>query len=171
VSHDLYIGALSSTGKLTLVNQGSAAVDMMVGVQGYLVGPSATEAGGDYQGVDQSRIVDTRDGTGGVPSTAVPAGGSITFSATGVCDVPSTGALSVAESVAALNATKNGFLSVYPANGADPIEPGVNFNAADGQDNDMAVHCCRQCRRRAGKPSPTTVLAPSTWSCRYAAIT
>jgi hypothetical protein len=97
-------------------------VDLMVGVQGYLVDPSATEAGGEYQGVDQSRIVDTRNGTGGVPTTAVPAGGSITFSATGVGDVPSTGAT-----------------CPYPANGADPGEPGVNFNAADSQDNDMAA--------------------------------
>ena len=58
----------------------------------------------------ESRIVDTRYGTGGVPSTAVPAGGSITFTATGVDDIPVKGALSVAESVAALNPTKNGFL-------------------------------------------------------------
>ncbi|MHB1597056.1 MAG: fibronectin type III domain-containing protein [Streptosporangiaceae bacterium] len=139
VSHDLYIGALSSTGNLTLVNHGSAPVDLMVGVEGYLVSPSATEAGGAYQGVAQSRIVDTRNGTGGVPATPVPAGGSITFSATGVNDVPATGALSVSESVAALNATNNGFLSVYPAGAPDPNEPGVNFNAGDGQDNDMAT--------------------------------
>jgi hypothetical protein len=35
--HGLYFGALSSSGQLTLVNQGSVAVDLMVGVQGYLV--------------------------------------------------------------------------------------------------------------------------------------
>jgi hypothetical protein len=94
-----------------------------MGVQGYLMSPSATEAGGNYQDVAQSRIANTRNGTGDVPNAPVPAGGSTTVSATGVDDVPSTGVLSVAESVAALNATINGFLPVYPTNGADPNEP------------------------------------------------
>lgn len=137
--HDLYFGALSAGGQLTLVNQGPVPVDLMVGVQGYLVSPSAGEAGGAYQDVPESRIVDTRSGTGGVPATPVPAGGSITFTATGGDGVPATGVSSVAESVAALNATGNGYLSVYPAGASDPQQPGVNFNTGDSQDNDMSA--------------------------------
>jgi len=137
--HDLYFGALSSTGQLTLVNRGPVPADLMVGVQGYLVSPAAGEAGNGYQDVPESRIVDTRYGTGGVPGTPVPAGGSITFTATGVDSVPAAGVPSVAESVAALDATGNGYLSAYPAGTADPQQPGVNFNAGDGQDNDMSA--------------------------------
>lgn len=137
--HDLYFGALSSAGQLTLVNQGPSPVDLMVGVQGYLLGPSASPAGDTYQDVPELRIADTRYGTGGIPSTPVPPGGSITFTATGVDGVPTTGVPSVAESVAALNATSSGYLSVYPAGTADPQQPGVNFNAGDGQDNDMSA--------------------------------
>ena len=137
--HDLYLGAVSASGQLTLVNQGAAAVDLMVGVQGYLVSPSASEAGAAYQDVAESRIVDTRSGNGGVPATPVPPGGSITFSATGVDLVPSTGVPSVAESVAALNATQNGWLSIYPAGTTDPNAPGVNFYGGDAQDNDLST--------------------------------
>jgi hypothetical protein len=36
---------LSSSGQLTLVNNGPVPVDLMVGVQGYLVSPTATEPG------------------------------------------------------------------------------------------------------------------------------
>ncbi len=138
-ARDLYFGALSSSGQLTLVNQGSAPVDLMVGVQGYLVSPAAAEAGGTYQDVTEARMVDTRDGTGGVPATPVAAGGSITFTVTGADDVPATGVLSVAESVAAIGPTASGYLSVYPAGGTDPDNPGVNFTAGDYQDNDIAA--------------------------------
>jgi hypothetical protein len=63
----------------------------MVGVQGYLVSPTAT-----YHDVAQSRIADTRDGTGGIPATPVPAGGSVTFTATGVDGIPAAGVPAVA---------------------------------------------------------------------------
>lgn len=136
---NLYFGALSSSGQLTLVNQGTVPVDLIVDVQGYLAGPSATPAGNSYQDVAEFRIADTRNGTGGIPATPVPPGGSITFAATGVDNVPSAGIAAVAESVAALNPTSNGFLSVYPAGTSDPNNPGVNFQANDPQDNDMAA--------------------------------
>jgi hypothetical protein len=138
-ARDLYFGAVSSSGQLTLVNHGSSAVDLMVGVEGYLVSPSAADAGSTYQDVAEARIVDTRDGTGGVPATPVPAGGSITFTASGVGDVPANGVLSVAESVAAIGPSASGYLSVYPASGTDPANPGVNFTAGDYQDNDIAA--------------------------------
>lgn len=137
--HGLYYGALSPSGQLTLVNQGSAAVDLMVGVQGYLVSPASSEAGGSYQDVAEQRIIDTRYGNGGVPATPLPSGGSITFTMTGSDGIPATGVSSVAQSVGALNPTANGYLSVYPAGASDPNEPGVNFSSGDYQDNDMSA--------------------------------
>jgi len=139
IVRDLYFGALSSDGKLTLVNHGSNPVDLMVGSQGYLLGPAASPAGNAFQDVPETRIVDTRSGTGGVPATPVSAGASITFTATGNDGIPATGIPAVAESVAAINPVNNGFLSVYPADGVDPNEPGVNFNGGDSQDNDIAT--------------------------------
>jgi hypothetical protein len=137
--HNLYFGVLSPTGQLTLVNQGTAPVDLMVGVQGYLVSPTASEAGSAYRDVPEDRIADTRNGTGGIPATPVPAGGSITFAATGTDNVASATISAVAESVAALDAGDAGYLSVYPAGSADPYQPGVNFNAGDVQDNDLSA--------------------------------
>ncbi len=102
-------------------------------------GDAPSEAGSAYQDVAESRIVDTRYGTGGVAATPVPAGGSITFTAIGGHGVPSTGVSSVAESVAAIGPTASGFLSAYPAGGTDPNYPGVNFTNGDQQDNDMSA--------------------------------
>lgn len=136
---DLYIGALSSSGQLTLVNHGSAPVDMTGAVQGYLVGPSGAQAGDTYSDVTPVRIADTRDGTGGVVAAPVPAGASITVQSTGVAGVPSARVPSVVQTVAASSPTSAGFLSVYPAGTADPDNAAVNFSANDGQDNDLTA--------------------------------
>ncbi len=135
---NLYIGALSTPGQLTLTNHGSAPVDLMGAVQGYLVNPSgASEAGSTYTSVTPQRIADTRDGTGGVAATPVPAGGSITFSTAGVDGIPSSGVSAVAESIAASNPATTGSLSAYPAGGTDPNNVVLNFNGGDSQDNDL----------------------------------
>lgn len=136
---NLYYGTLSSAGQVTLVNHGTAPVDMMAAVQGYLVSPGATEAGSAYTAVTPQRIADTRSGAGGVPASPVPAGGSITFTATGADGVPSSNVSAVVESVAASSPTATGLLSVYPAGGADPGNAGVNFYAGASQDNDLTA--------------------------------
>jgi hypothetical protein len=51
--HDLYFGALSSTGQLSLWNHGSGPVDLMLAVQGYLVSPTASEVGSTYEDLPQ----------------------------------------------------------------------------------------------------------------------
>ena len=127
---DLYLGALSSTGQLTLVNQGTSPVDLIVDVDGYLNGPASSPAGGSYNGLTPARIVTQAAGQ-------LAAGASLTFAAAGAGGVPSSGVASVAESVAALGATGNGYLSVYPADSPDPNQPVVNFNSGDAQDNDL----------------------------------
>lgn len=135
---NLYAGSLSSSGQLTLVNHGAQPVDLGMAIQGYVVSPTAAEAGTTYTGVIPARIADTRSGTGGVPATPIPANGSITFSATGTAGVPASGVSSVAENVAAQDPAATGFLSVYPAGSAD-TGPVMNFNGGGGQVNELAA--------------------------------
>ena len=137
--HDLYFGALSSSGKLTLWNHGSGPVDLMVAIQGYLASPTGSEAGSTYQDVPQYRLADTRNGTGGVQSAPVQPGASITFSATGVDNIPQAGVSAVAETIVAVNPTAVGFLSEYAAGTADPAQPGVNFYAGGNQGNGLTA--------------------------------
>jgi hypothetical protein len=139
VVRDLYFGALSSTGQLTLVNQGNAPVDLIVAVQGYLADPSATTAGSTYQDVSEVHIADTQNGLGGVGATPIPSNGSITFDVTGVDGVPANGVSAVAESVRGTDATATGFLSVYAAGSPDPSQPGVNFYTGANQGNGLTT--------------------------------
>ncbi len=43
--HGMYLGSVSASGQLTLVNNGTTPIDLTVGTEGYLVSPSAGEAG------------------------------------------------------------------------------------------------------------------------------
>jgi hypothetical protein len=139
IVHDLYFGALSSSGQLTLVNNGSQAVDLIVSVQGYLLGPSAAAAGATAVDVPEQTIADTQSGTGGVTSSPVPAGGSITFTATGTDGIPSSGVSAVAESIRAVNATASGYLSISAAGTADNNSPVVVFYPGANQGSDLTT--------------------------------
>jgi hypothetical protein len=132
IERDLYFGSLSSSGQLTLVNHGANPVDLVVDVQGYLLDPSQTPAGSTYDGLAPARIVTKDQGQ-------LAAGASLTFAATGVAGVPSSGVSSVTESVAAIGPTANGYLSAYPAGSLDPNQPVVNFDSGDNQDNDLTT--------------------------------
>jgi hypothetical protein len=137
-STNLWLGQTSAAGQITLVNNGSSSVDIMVVSEGALIAPTATEAGASYLPVAQQRIVDTRYGTG-VPQTPIAAGASVTFAATGVAGIPDTGVSAIAESVAALNAQSSGYLSVYAAGTSDPGRRTVNFVASGPQDNEASL--------------------------------
>jgi hypothetical protein len=140
VVRDLYFGALSPSGQLTVVNQGSGPVDLIVDVQGYLAGPDAATSGSTYQGVQEEHIADTQNGLGGVGSTPIPPNGSITFQTTGGTDqIPASGVSAVAESVRGTDATATGFLSVYATGSPDPDQPGVNFYAGANQGNGLTA--------------------------------
>ena len=136
---NLYLGALSPSGRLTLVNHGSAPVDMTATAQGYLIGPAGTGDGDTWNNVSPARIADTRYGTGGVPALPVPAGGSITFAATGLDGVPVTGTPAVTETVTAANPTASGFLSVSSAGIGGSRSPAVNFRANDSHQGDTTA--------------------------------
>ena len=121
------------------MNQGSAPVDLIVAVQGYLADPSASAAGSTYFDVPELHIADTQNGLGGVGSTPVPPNGSITFTVTGVDGVATRGVSAVAESVRGTDATATGFLSVYAAGSPNPNQPGVNFYAGANQGNGLTT--------------------------------
>jgi len=86
-------------------------------------------AGGQFVGVPITRVLDTRNGTGGVPAQPVAAGGTITFQAAGVGGVPSS-ADAVVLDVTALNPPAKGFLTVYNADSPDPGVATVGLRAS-----------------------------------------
>ena len=129
--HGMYVGALSSSGQLTLVNDGSHAVDLTVGSEGYLVSPTGPETGSEYVDAPQARVETT--------TTPVPANGSITFAVEGTDNIPTSGVSAVVENVRAQNPQDTGFLSIYATGASDPGQPGVNFYASQNTGSNLTV--------------------------------
>jgi hypothetical protein len=123
---DLYFGALSSSGELTVENKGSEPVDFVIDLEGYLLGPTSVEAGEAYVPL-MPTVLSTSN---------LAANSSVTIQATGNAGLPSSGVAEVVQSVEAKNPTATGWLTVY-ATGGTASGPVVNFSADDSEDNDL----------------------------------
>ena len=88
--------------------------------------PPQPASPGYFVPLTPSRILDTRDGTGGMIS---PLGHSedLELDVTGVGGVPETGVLGVVMNVAVQGATNESFLTVFPADQPLPLAANLNF--------------------------------------------
>ena len=115
---------LGANGRVNLYNS-AGSTDLIADVSGYYTTiPPA--AGGRFTAVTPTRLLDTRDGTGG---TLGPLGlnGALNLTVTGVGGVPSTGVTAVALNVTADQPTGTGYLTVWPTGEAQPTASTHNF--------------------------------------------
>jgi hypothetical protein len=92
---------------------------------------SGAPAAPDFTPLTPARIVDTRDGTGGVTGPLGPTA-TINPKVTGVGGVPATGVGAVVLNVTVTAGTASSFLTVYPSGQPRPNASNLNFTA--GQD-------------------------------------
>ncbi|MDP1806637.1 MAG: hypothetical protein Q8K72_15780, partial [Acidimicrobiales bacterium] len=85
----------------------------------------------DFTPLTPARILDTRDGTGGIFTKVGPAG-AVDVTVAGVGGVPATGVGAVVLNVTATEPTSHSWLSVFPAGEALPLASNLNF--LPGQD-------------------------------------
>jgi hypothetical protein len=105
-------------GKVRLLNSGGAP-HVLVDVQGWY-GPSGSSV---YEPTTPVRLLDTRDGTGGVPANPVGSGQGIDVTVTGgPRSVPDT-ATAVVLTVTAVNATSSTDIRVYPTSADSSAAP------------------------------------------------
>ena len=115
--------------------------NMAVIMGGNPVGPGMGTASGTVQGstpvpqdtyrpLTPARILDTRDGTGGVPRNKLAAGGHLDLAVAGHGGVPATGVSAVVLNVTATGGTTPGFLTVYPSGTNPPPTSNVNWGVA-----------------------------------------
>jgi len=74
-----------------------------------------------------TRVLDTRDGTGGVPAAPIGSGETLSFDTTGLDDLPGSGVTGVAINVTVTAATGGGYLTVHPGDVAPPDASNLNF--------------------------------------------
>ncbi|MCA1684270.1 MAG: Ig-like domain-containing protein, partial [Actinobacteria bacterium] len=81
---------------------------------------------GRYVPLTPARILDTRDGTGGIVGPVGP-GSTVNVQITGRGGVPATGVSAVAMNVTVTSPTGSGFLTLYPTGTVRPLAANLNF--------------------------------------------
>jgi hypothetical protein len=93
---------------------------------------------GRYQPLQPTRILDTRDGTGGSSGLLGP-GASVNLQVTGRGGVPATGAEAVIMNVAVTGTSSSSFLTVHPAGEARPLAANLNWSTGNTVANRVIV--------------------------------
>jgi Fibronectin type III domain/NHL repeat len=126
--------ALGQGGEVDIYGYGSSA-DVIFDVQGWVGIPGNSGADGLFNGLAPARILDTRDGTGGL-NHALGAGATLNLQVTGSlthdaapAGVPATGVSAVVLNVTVANPSQASYLTVYPAGGSRPVTSNLNFTA------------------------------------------
>jgi hypothetical protein len=120
---------IGSGGKVSFANAGGNT-QLIVDVNGYFT--DSTASGVSFVTLTPSRILDTRNGTGGF-NTKIGAGGTISVQLSGQGGVPAMGSATppkaVILNVTVVNATAFGWFIIYPDGTTQPLASDLNFNA------------------------------------------
>jgi hypothetical protein len=123
---------LPANGQVTIYNKGTAAVDVMVNVEGYY-SASATQGAGLR--VVSSRLVNTRTLAAGLP---VPANSTIDVHVGGTNGLPTRGIAGAAVNIV-VTPDSAGYLKVWPVGEAEPSLTVMDFKAGIWRANSLVV--------------------------------
>ncbi|MFE5678336.1 peptidoglycan recognition protein [Streptomyces erythrochromogenes] len=105
----------------------AGTVDLIADINGYFL---ASGEGGTHMNVGPKRVLDTRGGTGGVPTAPVGPGGVLDLDLSAVDGLPAPdGLTAVVLNVTATNPTQPSFVSVYPNGTTRTSASNLNFTA------------------------------------------
>jgi hypothetical protein len=122
---------VGADGKVDFYND-TGDVQVVADLAGYYVSGDP-QAGGVFQSVGPTRILDTRNGTGGIdkPLGAHQSVSLLVAGNTGNNGVPPSGATAVVLNVTVVSPTKGSFLTVYPDGESVPTASNLNFSAGE----------------------------------------
>jgi hypothetical protein len=139
-------------GRVDLFNAAGSA-DLIADVNGWFTDGSGSTSGGTFVGLTPSRILDTRDGTGGLGSSLWP-GHPVAVQVAGKGGVPamtaSTPPRAVVINVTITGGTAASYLTVWPNGAAQPLASDLNWVAGQtipnlavvglGSDGQVAIY-------------------------------
>lgn len=111
-------------------------VGVVADIEGYFTETNTNE----YFSVKPTRILDTRKGTGTGTVKQIPANGNLTLTVAGAGKgvIPAKGATAIAMNLTAVDATRNGVITAYPAGETTPTVSNLNYSAGQTRAN-MAI--------------------------------
>ena len=120
---NLVVVKVGANGRVALFNP-NGSTHFVVDVAGWYSGAGTGNAG-RFQSLVPSRVLDTRDGTGG--GARLGPGASLDLQVTGRGGIPTTGVQAATMNVTVTGTTAAGFLTVHPAGETRPLASTVNF--------------------------------------------
>ena len=112
---------------------------MIFDVQGYVSVPTGVPGtAGLFNPLVPARILDTRNGTGGVSSPVGP-GATINVQVTGQGGVPAAGVAAVVINLTVTNPTASSYVTAFPTGGSQPLASKVNFVAGQTIPNRVVI--------------------------------
>lgn len=127
---------LGSGGAVSFYNH-SGDVQVVADLEGY-VSTTATGSAGLFNPVSGTRILDTRNGTGGITGPVGP-NETIKVKVTGVGGIPASGVGAVVFNLTVTQPTAPGYVTAYPDGVAKPGTSNVNFSAGQTIANRVEV--------------------------------
>ncbi|HJV09501.1 MAG TPA: hypothetical protein VJ653_07460, partial [Acidimicrobiales bacterium] len=128
---------LGAGGKITVFNS-AGSTDVVVDVGGWYTDASVAGTAGAFTPLAPARILDTRDGTGGV--TGPVAGGTTAdVQVTGRGGVPASGVSAVVINATVTQPSAAGYLTVFPAGAARPLASDLNYAGGETRPNLVVV--------------------------------
>ncbi|MEV4754380.1 hypothetical protein AB0J86_04575 [Micromonospora sp. NPDC049559] len=124
--------ALAANGQVTITNKGTAAVDVVVNVEGYF---SASPSQGAGLRQVAARLINTRTVGAGLP---VPANGTLDVQVAGTNGLPTRGVAGAALNIV-VTPDAAGYLKAWPAGEAEPALSVLDFKADIWRDNALVV--------------------------------
>jgi hypothetical protein len=128
---------LGTAGRVTVYNNAGSA-DVVVDVGGWYGDGSSAGTAGAYTALAPSRVLDTRDGTGG-GSGPVQGGATVDVQLTGRGGVPAAGVSAVVLNATVTEPSGPGFLTIFPAGAAQPLASDLNYAAGETRPNLVVV--------------------------------
>ncbi|MDQ4088705.1 MAG: hypothetical protein M3163_00120 [Actinomycetota bacterium] len=128
---------LGTGGRLTIYNN-AGGTDVVVDVNGWYTDGSVAGTPGAFTPLEPARILDTRDGTGGIAGLR-PAGTAVDVQVTGRGGVPASGVAAVILNATVTEAAGAGFLTIFPAGTAQPWVSDLNYASGETRPNLVVV--------------------------------
>ncbi len=136
VSNRVIVG-LGTGGKVTIYNN-AGSTDVVVDVGGWFTNSSVAGTAGGTTVLNPARILDTRDGTGGIPGP-IGAGSTVDVQVTGQGGVPATGVSAVILNATVVSPTGAGWLTIFPTGTARPVASDLNYAPGETRSNLVVV--------------------------------
>ena len=129
---------LGTGGKVTIYNN-AGSTDVIVDVGGWYTDASVAGTTGVYTPLIPARILDTRDGTGGIAGPVAGGHARVDVQVTGRGGVPAVGVSAVILNATVTQPAGRGYLTISPTGTARPLASDLNYAAGETRPNLVVV--------------------------------